>query len=163
MLGYPRINGKIQLGLVSMAFEKFSKILVKIFGSRNQRIVKAYMNIALQAEEFEPKMKQLSDEQLRGKTAEFKAMLNNGTAPDEIVPQAFAVVREVARRNIQMRHFDVQLVGGNVLYQGKVAEMATGEGKTLVATLASYLVYLSGKKVHIVTVNDYLENVMPSG
>ena len=156
MLGYLRINGKIQLGLVSMAFEKFSKILVKIFGSRNQRIVKAYMSIALQAGEFEPEMKQLSDEQLRGKTAEFKAMLNNGTAPDEILPQAFAVVREAARRNIQMRHFDVQLVGGNVLYQGKVAEMATGEGKTLVATLASYLVYLSGKKVHIVTVNDYL-------
>lgn len=139
-----------------MAFEKFSKFLVRIFGSRNQRIVKSYMNIALQAGQFEEEIKQLSDDQLRGKTAEFKAMLNNGSKAEDILPQAFAVVREAARRNVKMRHFDVQLVGGNVLYQGKVAEMATGEGKTLVATLAAYLVCLSGKRVHVVTVNDYL-------
>ncbi|NLK42469.1 MAG: hypothetical protein GX298_10505, partial [Planctomycetes bacterium] len=95
-------------------------------------------------------------EALQAKTAEFKQALASGKRPEELLVEAFAVVREAARRNVDMRHFDVQLVGGNVLYEGKIAEMATGEGKTLVATLAAYLVHLSGRKVHIVTVNDYL-------
>jgi len=136
--------------------DKISKILVKIFGSRNERLVKSYSAIVRQAGEYEEQTKQLDDEALKAKTAEFKAAIKNGTRPEDILPEAFAVVREVAKRNLNMRHFDVQLIGGNVLYEGKIAEMATGEGKTLVATLASYLVYLTGRKVHVVTVNDYL-------
>jgi len=135
---------------------KIGKILLKIFGSRNERLVKAYKVIAQQAGEFEQQVSRLSDEQLRDKTSEFKAAIAAGTEPEDILPEAFAVVREVARRNVDMRHFDVQLVGGNVLYDGRIAEMATGEGKTLVATLAAYLVHLTGRRVHIVTVNDYL-------
>ncbi|MCP4262206.1 MAG: preprotein translocase subunit SecA [Planctomycetes bacterium] len=136
--------------------DKISKFLIKIFGSRNERLVKAYSVIARQAGEFEEQTKQLDDEALKAKTAEFKAAIKAGTKPEDILPEAFSVVREVARRNLNMRHFDVQLVGGNVLYEGKIAEMATGEGKTLVATLAAYLVHLTGRRVHIVTVNDYL-------
>jgi preprotein translocase subunit SecA len=139
-----------------MVLDKISKILIKIFGSRNERMVKAYSVIAQEAGTFEEAVKQLSDEALRAKTAEFKAALQGGGRPEDILPEAFAVVREAGRRNVDMRHFDVQLVGGNVLYEGKIAEMVTGEGKTLVATLAVYLVYLTGRKVHIVTVNDYL-------
>ena len=139
-----------------MLLDKISKILVKIFGSRNERLVKAYSVIAQQAGEFEEQTKQLDDEALKAKTAEFKDAIQAGTRPEDILPEAFAVVREVARRNLNMRHFDVQLIGGNVLYEGKIAEMATGEGKTLVATLAAYLVHLTGRRVHIVTVNDYL-------
>jgi len=139
-----------------MTFDKISKILIKIFGSRNERLVKAYSVIALEAGEFEEQTKKLDDEELKAKTAEFKAAVQAGNRPEDILPEAFAVVREAARRNVKMRHFDVQLIGGNVLYEGKIAEMATGEGKTLVATLAAYLVYLTGRKVHIVTVNDYL-------
>ncbi|MHC4228484.1 MAG: preprotein translocase subunit SecA, partial [Planctomycetota bacterium] len=139
-----------------MAFEKVSKVLVKIFGSRNERLVKAYSTIAQQAGEFEEQTTKLDDAALNAKTAEFKAAIKGGTRPEEILPEAFAVVRETARRNVEMRHFDVQLIGGNVLYEGKIAEMATGEGKTLVATLAAYLVHLTGRKVHVVTVNDYL-------
>ncbi|MHC4727162.1 MAG: preprotein translocase subunit SecA, partial [Planctomycetota bacterium] len=136
--------------------DKISKFLIKIFGSRNERLVKAYSVIARQASEFEEQAKQLDDEGLKAKTAEFKAAIKAGTRPEDILPEAFAVVREVARRNLNMRHFDVQLIGGNVLYEGKIAEMATGEGKTLVATLAAYLVHLTGRRIHIVTVNDYL-------
>ncbi len=136
--------------------DKVSKILLKVFGSRNERLIKAYSVIAEQAGEFEELIKQLNDERLRAKTDEFKAALKAGARPEDILPEAFAVVREAARRNVEMRHFDVQLVGGNVLYEGKIAEMVTGEGKTLVATLAVYLVYLTGRRVHIVTVNDYL-------
>jgi len=136
--------------------DKISKILIKVFGSRNERLIKAYSVIALEAGEFEEQTKKLDDEALKAKTAEFKAALKAGTRPEDILPEAFAVVREAARRNVKMRHFDVQLIGGNVLYEGKIAEMATGEGKTLVATLAAYLVHLTGRKVHIVTVNDYL-------
>ena len=139
-----------------MAFEKLGKSLVKVFGSRNERMVKAYMTVAIEAGTFEEQIRALDDEQLKAKTAEFKAALTNGSTPEDILPEVFAIVREVARRNVEMRHFDVQLVGGDVLYEGKIAEMATGEGKTLVATLAAYLVYLTGRKVHIVTVNDYL-------
>ena len=139
-----------------MAFEKLGKSLVKIFGSRNERMVKAYMTVAVEAGQFEEQIRALDDEQLKAKTAGFKTVLANGSTPEDILPEAFAVVREAARRNVEMRHFDVQLVGGDVLYEGKIAEMATGEGKTLVATLAAYLVYLTGRKIHIVTVNDYL-------
>ena len=136
--------------------DKISKTLIKIFGSRNERLVKAYSVIAQQAGEFEEQIKNLDDQALKAKTGQFKAALKAGARPEDILPEAFAVVREAARRNVQMRHFDVQLIGGNVLYEGKIAEMATGEGKTLVATLAVYLVHLTGRKVHIVTVNDYL-------
>jgi preprotein translocase subunit SecA len=140
-----------------MGFEKVSKTLVKVFGSRNERLLKnIYAPVALRAGEFEEQAKQLDDEALKAKTAEFKAAIQAGTDPEDMLPEAFAVVREAARRNVQMRHFDVQLMGGNVLYEGKIAEMATGEGKTLVATLAAYLVHLTGRRVHIVTVNDYL-------
>ena len=139
-----------------MVLDKVSKALVKVFGSRNERMVKAYSVIAKQAGEFEEQTQKLSDEDLKAKTGQLKASIKAGKKPEEILPEAFAVVREAARRNVQMRHFDVQLIGGNVLYEGKIAEMATGEGKTLVATLAAYLVHLTGRKVHIVTVNDYL-------
>ena len=139
-----------------MPLGKINKTLVKVFGSRNERLVKSYSVIAQQAGEFEEQIKNLNDESLRAKTTEFKAAIEAGKKPEDILPEAFAVVREAARRNVEMRHFDVQLVGGNVLYEGKIAEMATGEGKTLVATLAAYLVHLTGRKIHIVTVNDYL-------
>jgi len=139
-----------------MAFEKLSKTLIKIFGSRNERLVKGYMRTALEAGPYEEEIKQLSDEAIKAKTGEFKAALAGGQRAEEILPEAFAVVREAARRTVNMRHFDVQLIGGQVLYEGKIAEMATGEGKTLVATLAVYLVHLTGRRVHIVTVNDYL-------
>ncbi|NIP27876.1 MAG: preprotein translocase subunit SecA [Phycisphaerae bacterium] len=136
--------------------DKISKILLKIFGSRNERMIKSYSVIAQEAGEFEESVKGLDDDALSAKTAEFKEVLKRGGRPEDILPEAFAVVREAARRNVDMRHFDVQLIGGNVLYEGKIAEMVTGEGKTLVATLAVYLVYLTGRKVHLVTVNDYL-------
>jgi len=139
-----------------MKFDKISKTLVKIFGSRNERLVKSYMAVALRALDFEEDMKALDDDALRAKTAEFKQRLASGSRPEAILVEAFAAVREAARRNVDMRHFDVQLVGGHVLYEGKIAEMATGEGKTLVATLAAYLAHLSGRRVHVVTVNDYL-------
>ena len=139
-----------------MGLDKVIKVLIKIFGSRNERLVKAYSVIARRSGEFEQRIRPLDDAAMKAKTAEFKAAIRGGARPEDILPEAFAVVREAARRNIEMRHFDVQLIGGNVLYQGKIAEMATGEGKTLVATLASYLVHLTGRKVHIVTVNDYL-------
>ncbi len=119
-------------------------------------MVKAYMVVARKAGVFEDQIKGLSDDQLKARTAEFKEVLKQGRRPADLLPEAFAVVREAARRNVGMRHFDVQLVGGNVLYEGKIAEMATGEGKTLVATLAAYLVHLTGRHVHVVTVNDYL-------
>ena len=135
---------------------KASKILLKVFGSRNERFIKAYSVISVQAGAFDEQTKKLDDESLKAKTAEFKAAIKAGAKPEDILPEVFAVVREAARRNVDMRHFDVQLIGGNVLYEGKIAEMVTGEGKTLVATLAVYLVHLTGRRVHIVTVNDYL-------
>jgi len=140
-----------------MTFDKINKILLKIFGSRNERLIKGYSVIAQKSNQFEQQVPRTGfGEALKAKTAEFKSRLESGAKPEDILPEAFAVVREAAQRNVQMRHFDVQLIGGNVLYEGKIAEMATGEGKTLVATLAVYLVYLTGRKVHIVTVNDYL-------
>ncbi len=139
-----------------MPLNKIRKTLLKIFGSRNERLVKSYLAISISANLFEEQIKKLSDDELKNKTSQFKAQLKSSAKPEDIIPEAFAVVREVAWRNLKMRHFDVQLVGGNVLYEGKIAEMATGEGKTLVATLAAYMVHLTGKRVHVVTVNDYL-------
>jgi preprotein translocase subunit SecA len=139
-----------------MAISDIGKMLLKIFGSRNERLLKGYWQSALQAGQFEQQLQQLNDEQLKAKTDQFKSALKSGSRAEEILPEAFAVVREAARRTIGLRHFDVQLIGGLVLYEGKIAEMVTGEGKTLVATLAVYLVHLTGRRVHIVTVNDYL-------
>lgn len=139
-----------------MPLDKIGKLLLKTFGSRNERLVKGYSVIVSESAKFEEQVRELSDEQLKNKTAEFKGSLQTGTKAEDILAEAFAVVREAASRNVGMRHFDVQLIGGNVLYEGKIAEMATGEGKTLVATLAAYLVHLTGRKIHIITVNDYL-------
>ncbi len=128
----------------------------KIFGSRNDRLLKQYRKIVAKINGMEEGMKALSDEALREKTKEFKEKIANGATLESILPEAFAVCREASRRVLGMRHFDVQLIGGMVLNDGKIAEMRTGEGKTLVATLAVYLNALSGKGVHVVTVNDYL-------
>jgi len=131
-------------------------IFTSLFGSRNQRLLKKYSRLVKKINALEPDMQALSDEQLRAKTAEFKQRFADGAALDDLLPEAFAAVREAAVRTLGMRHFDVQLVGGIVLHQGKIAEMRTGEGKTLVATLAAYLNALDGEGVHIVTVNEYL-------
>ena len=132
------------------------KIFDKIFGSYSEREIKRIMPIVKKINELEPSMKALSDDELRGKTEEFKARLKKGETLDAILPEAFAVVREASLRVLGLRHYDVQLIGGIVLHQGRIAEMRTGEGKTLVATLPSYLNALDGKGVHIITVNDYL-------
>ena len=157
----------------------FDKVLTKVFGTANERIFKKMWPVVATINDLEPAINRLSDEELRAKTAEFKAlvaarvseatkgiedkeelekvqMAAEREALDEILPEAFAVVREAGWRAVQMRHFDVQLIGGMVLHQGKIAEMKTGEGKTLVATLACYLNALAGHGVHVVTVNDYL-------
>jgi preprotein translocase subunit SecA len=131
-------------------------ILKKIFYSYNERVIKKLIPLVNRINQLEPEVKSLSDDALKGKTAEFRAALQAGKTLDDILPEAFAVVREVSRRVTGMRHFDVQLMGGIILHQGKIAEMATGEGKTLVATLPVYLNALEGKGVHVVTVNDYL-------
>ncbi|WP_288841688.1 preprotein translocase subunit SecA [uncultured Deefgea sp.] len=133
-----------------------STLLKKVFGSRNDRLLKQYGVIVKQINALEPQMVALSDEALRAKTDEFKARLAKGETLDQILPEAFAVCREGAKRSLGLRHFDVQLIGGLVQHQGKISEMRTGEGKTLVATLAAYLNALSGKGVHVITVNDYL-------
>ncbi|MCC6658027.1 MAG: preprotein translocase subunit SecA, partial [Rhodocyclaceae bacterium] len=133
-----------------------SGLLKKIFGSRNDRLVKQYAQTVRAINALEPAIGALSDEQLRGKTDAFRRKLADGAGLDEILPEAFAVVREAGKRALGMRHFDVQLIGGMVLNDGKIAEMRTGEGKTLVATLPAYLNALSGKGVHVITVNDYL-------
>lgn len=134
----------------------FANIAKKIFGSRNDRLLKQYQKIVNKINALEQQIKALSDEALQAKTAEFKQRLSNGETLDDILPEAFAVCREASVRTLGMRHFDVQLIGGMVLHNGKIAEMRTGEGKTLVGTLAVYLNALSGKGVHVVTVNDYL-------
>ncbi|MEC5397746.1 preprotein translocase subunit SecA [Uliginosibacterium sp. H1] len=131
-------------------------LLKKVFGSRNDRLVRQYTNKVRAISALEPQMQALSDEALRAKTDEFKQRIASGTALDELLPEAFAVVREAGKRVHGMRHFDVQLVGGMVLHEGKISEMRTGEGKTLTATLPVYLNALTGKGVHVVTVNDYL-------
>jgi preprotein translocase subunit SecA len=127
-----------------------------LFGSRNQRLLSGYSKIVGRINALEESFKNLSDDQLRGKTAEFRARLAEGASVDELLPEAFTAVREASRRTLGLRHFDVQLVGGMVLHQGKIAEMRTGEGKTLVATLPAYLNALPAKGVHVVTVNEYL-------
>ena len=132
------------------------ELVKKIFGDSNERELKKLQPIVDKINSYEPNISKLNDGELKDKTAEFKERLNKGEALDNILPEAFAVVREVAKRVTKMRPFDVQLVGGMVLHQGKIAEMATGEGKTLVATMPAYLNALSGSNVHIVTVNDYL-------
>src|SRR3982750_2587537 len=149
----------------------FDKVLTKVFGSSNERFLKTVRPMIAQINEFEPAVKQLSDEQLRDKTVEYKARIADAVKDardkddrkyreqevlNEILPEAFAVVREASVRTTGMRHFDVQMIGGLVLHQGKIAEMRTGEGKTLVATLPSYLNALTGRGVHVITVNDYL-------
>jgi preprotein translocase subunit SecA len=131
-------------------------VLKKIFGSQNERNLKKIAPIVDEINGFEPEIRKLSDAQLRGKTAEFKQRLENGEELDDLLPEAFAVVREASARILWMRPFDVQMIGGIVLHQGRISEMKTGEGKTLVATMPIYLNALSGKGVHLVTVNDYL-------
>ncbi len=134
----------------------FSRIARAILGTSNDRALKAYQRRVPEINDLEPSMRALSDEALRGKTAEFRRRLDQGASLDDLLPEAFAVVREASQRTLGMRHFDVQMIGGMVLHEGKIAEMKTGEGKTLVATLAVYLNALTGQGVHIVTVNDYL-------
>ncbi len=133
-----------------------SSILKKIFGSRNDRLLKQYQQSVLAVNALEAGLAKLSDEELRRKTDDFKQRVNQGETLDALLPEAFAVVREAGRRILQMRHFDEQLMGGMALHYGKIAEMRTGEGKTLMATLPAYLNALSGSGVHVVTVNDYL-------
>ncbi|MBS1228602.1 MAG: preprotein translocase, SecA subunit [Proteobacteria bacterium] len=133
-----------------------SGLLKKIFGSRNDRLIKQYSVVVRQINALEAGISALSDDELRGKTAEFKTRVANGETLDALLPEAFAVVREAGKRALGMRHFDVQLIGGMVLHDGKISEMRTGEGKTLVSTLPAYLNALSGNGVHIITVNDYL-------
>ena len=133
------------------------QFLTRLFGSRNERLVRSYGRYVRAAAELEPSIQKLSDDELRGKTDEFRRRLKDGsTTVDTLLPEAFAVVREAAQRTLKMRHFDVQLIGGTVLHKGMIAEMRTGEGKTLMATLAAYLNALPAEGVHIVTVNEYL-------
>ncbi|HEV7632400.1 MAG TPA: preprotein translocase subunit SecA [Steroidobacteraceae bacterium] len=132
------------------------QLLTRVFGSRNERILRGYGRLTREANELEAQTEALSDEALGAKTQEFRQRLADGAQLDELLPEAFAVVREASRRSMKMRHFDVQLVGGMTLHEGKIAEMRTGEGKTLVATLPAYLNALPGEGVHVVTVNEYL-------
>src|ERR1044072_482986 len=149
----------------------FDKVLTKVFGSSNERFLKAIRPLVDEINAFEPEIKKLSDDELRGRTAIFKARVADAVkdardkddrkyreqqALNEILPEAFAVVREASVRPTGMRHFDLQMIGGMVLHQGKIAEMRTGEGKTLVATLPCYLNALTGRGVHVITVNDYV-------
>src|SRR5437016_3656188 len=131
-------------------------ILKKIFGTKHERDVKRMMPVVAEINALEPAIQALDDAALRSRTDELRKRLAGGAEIEEVLPEAFAVCREAARRSLGMRHFDVQLIGGMVLHSGKIAEMATGEGKTLVATLPAYLNALGGEGVHIVTVNDYL-------
>jgi preprotein translocase subunit SecA len=131
-------------------------MLAKIFGNKNQREIKRLNKIVTQINALESAMQALSDEELKAKTAEFRQRYEDGESTDQLLPEAFAVAREAGVRTLQMRHFDVQLIGGIVLHQTKIAEMRTGEGKTLVATLPAYLNGLTGRGVHLITVNDYL-------
>src|SRR6266568_1878147 len=131
-------------------------LVKKFVGSRNDREIKKIQPLVAKINDLEPRLSSLTDEQLKAKTAEFKQRSENGESLEDLLPDAFAVVRETGKRALNMRHFDVQLIGGVVLHQGRISEMKTGEGKTLVATLPAYLNALEGKGVHVVTVNDYL-------
>ena len=130
--------------------------LTKLFGSRNDRLLKQYRKTVARINAMEPELEKLDDQALKAKTQEFQSRLGQGEALDDLLPEAFAVVREASKRVLKMRHFDVQLMGGIGLHQGKISEMRTGEGKTLTSTLPVYLNALTGKGVHVVTVNDYL-------
>lgn len=132
------------------------EVLFKKFSDDNKKDIKKLQKTVDKINALEPQMESLSDEKLKGKTAEFKARLTKGETLDDLLVEAFAVVREASKRVLGMRHFDVQLMGGIVLHQGRISEMKTGEGKTLVATLPLYLNALTGKGVHLITVNDYL-------
>ena len=136
----------------------FAPLMKKLFGSKNDRELKRMGKVVAAINALEESLNALSDEQLKAKTDEFKQRLAAGETLDALLPEAFAVVREAGKRVMGMRHFDVQLIGGMALHEGKIAEMKTGEGKTLVATLPVYLNALAGKGVHVVTVNDYLAN-----
>src|SRR5207302_6434575 len=131
-------------------------LLKQIFGSKNDREIKRMRPVVGQVGALEPAVSRLTDQQLGAKTDEFRKRLTDGAQLDDLLPEAFAVCREMSKRTLKMRHFDVQLIGGMILHEGKIAEMKTGEGKTLVATLALYLNALEGKGAHLVTVNDYL-------
>ncbi len=133
-----------------------NNVLSKVLGSNNERLIKKYTGLVAKTSSFEPQMQSLSDQDLADKTNQFRERLNNKETIDDILPEAFAVVREASQRSLGLRHYDVQLIGGMVLNEGSISEMGTGEGKTLVATLPAYLNALDGKGVHIVTVNDYL-------
>ena len=133
-----------------------NSLLTRIFGSRNERLLRQFQKNIDRINSLEPEMEKLSDDALRAKTDEFKARVEKGETLDQLLPEAFAACREASKRVLGLRHYDVQLVGGMVLHSGRIAEMRTGEGKTLVATLPTYLNALSGKGVHVVTVNDYL-------
>lgn len=133
-----------------------NSLLTRVFGSRNERQLRQLTRLVTQINALEPTIEKLSDAELQAKTPEFKQRLAAGESLDKILPEAFAVCREASRRVLGMRHYDVQLIGGMVLHLGKIAEMRTGEGKTLVATLPVYLNALQGEGVHVVTVNDYL-------
>src|SRR5512141_2612600 len=131
-------------------------VIAKIFGTQNERELKAMRPLVEAINSLEPQIRSLSDQELAHKTVEVREKLAQGATLDDLLPEAFAVVRETGRRVLNMRHFDVQLIGGAVLHRGKSAEMKAGEGKTLVATLPVYLNALEGKGVHVITVNDYL-------
>nr|MBP9732698.1 preprotein translocase subunit SecA [Candidatus Magasanikbacteria bacterium] len=130
--------------------------LHKFFPDQNKKIVKSLQPLVARINGLESEFEKLSNDEVKGKTVEFKARLEKGETLDDLLPEAFATVREAAKRTLGMRHYDVQLIGGITLHRGRIAEMRTGEGKTLTATLAVYLNALSGKGVHLVTVNDYL-------
>ena len=134
----------------------FNSILAKVIGSQNERYLKKTEPVIEKISSLEPSFTSLTDEQLKEKTAEFRKRHENGESLDDLLPEAFAAIREASRRTLGMRHYDVQMIGGKVLHEGKIAEMKTGEGKTLVATLAVYLNAIPSKGVHVVTVNDYL-------
>ena len=133
-----------------------NKIFTKVLGSRNERLVKKMSKLVARVNAFEEDVKALSDEELKAKTGELRQRNAEGESLDALLPEAFALVREASWRTLGLRHYDVQLIGGMVLHQGKIAEMKTGEGKTLMATLAVYLNCLAGNSSHVVTVNDYL-------
>ena len=133
-----------------------ANVLNRLFGSRNQRLLRRYDRLVDRAGEFEVELEALSDAELSAKTVAFRQQLTDGAELNDLLSEAFAVVREASKRTLGLRHFDVQLVGGIVLHQGNIAEMRTGEGKTLASTLPAYLNALTGKGVHIVTVNEYL-------
>ncbi|MEH6467892.1 MAG: preprotein translocase subunit SecA, partial [Porticoccus sp.] len=133
-------------------------LLTKLFGSKNDREIKRMQKVVKRINGLEEELVLLSDEELKAKTDQFKQRHQEGETLDQLLPEAFAAVREAAKRSLGLRHFDMQLIGGITLHEGRISEMRTGEGKTLVATLAAYLNALAGEGVHIVTVNEYLAN-----